>query len=405
MKKHLLTLTLAAIYFQGQAQTKITFEDITIPSASTYLNQQTGDGTYPFTSGTLNFSGEIALGGTYLNKFNVSNITDTADKSYNNSWSVSTGKGHNNSNNYLVTYVELTGANWDIPATLNFTLNTPSKNTPILGGYIANTTWVKDYVAQNFANGDYLKVIFTGYNSGTVSGTPVEITLAEYSNNILYTLNDWQYVDFTPMEDVDSVTVTMTTSDIMAPLYFAMDDITISDGVCQDLDTVYATGIYNTSAIFRWENINNEFGTRFEVAIDESNTAAPDPATIVYPTIDTNYEATGLKSGTNYYLHIRPACWNDTKGNWYKYAFKTNGTSSVNTISKDAIKIYPNPAQNFIRIETPQIATISIFNALGQKVIATSESNINIEALSVGNYIIKVTNTKGETFTTSFNKQ
>src|SRR5690606_18334778 len=126
------------------------------------------------------------------------------------------------------------------------------------------------------------------YNNGTVSGIPLEITLAEYSNNILYTLNDWQYVDFTPMEDVDSVTVTMTTSDIMAPLYFAMDDITISDGVCQDLDTVYATGIYNTSATFRWENINNEFGTRFEVAIDESNTAAPDPATIVYPTIDTN---------------------------------------------------------------------------------------------------------------------
>lgn len=405
MKKHLLTLAAAGAILSTQAQTTITFEDITLPTNTTYLQQQAADGTYPYTSSTLNLTGNIGWSGTYMTGFNVSNVTDTTDKSYTNSWSVVTGKGHNNSDNYLVTYIELIGANWDTPATLSMSLNAPSANTPIIGGYITNTTWVSDYIKTNYANGDYLKVIFNGYNNGTPTGTPLEITMAEYTATGLNILSDWTYVDFTQLEDVDSVTVTMTTTDLMTPLYFAMDNITISDGVCQDLDTIITNGVYQGAATFSWNNINNAFGTRFEVAVDQSNTPEPAPNAIVYPTLATAYEATGLSAGTTYYIHVRPSCWNDTKGNWYKKEFKTTGTSSVHEIAKDAIKVYPNPATDVIMIETPDFLQATVYNLIGQPLFTSYEKSIAISSLANGNYLMKIVNKEGATITAPFTKK
>jgi len=53
--------------------------------------------------------------------------------------------------------------------------------------------------------------------------------------------------------------------------------------------------------------------------------------------------------------------------------------------------VYPNPASNMVRIESEEIVkVVRIFNLAGQKVLETSGSQINIEHLSAGSYLMEL---------------
>lgn len=70
---------------------------------------------------------------------------------------------------------------------------------------------------------------------------------------------------------------------------------------------------------------------------------------------------------------------------------ETATLSVENTVNKK-IKIYPNPATDFIKIETESEAQITIFDQSG-KLVKTEKSRnkmINITSLPVGNYVIVV---------------
>lgn len=76
----------------------------------------------------------------------------------------------------------------------------------------------------------------------------------------------------------------------------------------------------------------------------------------------------------------------------------TAGVEGVLADEAAAIKIYPVPAKDVINVEAPNaINKLEIFNIRGAKVGETTASQINVEALSQGVYILKVVTEKSTT--------
>ncbi|MDN3664307.1 T9SS type A sorting domain-containing protein [Algibacter miyuki] len=71
---------------------------------------------------------------------------------------------------------------------------------------------------------------------------------------------------------------------------------------------------------------------------------------------------------------------------------------STNDFKETDFKIYPNPADSYIHIESASMVTnVSIYNVLGQDVLHTQETDrINISALRSGTYFIRIKSNTGE---------
>lgn len=71
---------------------------------------------------------------------------------------------------------------------------------------------------------------------------------------------------------------------------------------------------------------------------------------------------------------------------------------SIEDTSNDIISIYPNPATDYIYVNTKVNAQIEIFNIDGQLVksinISSSKEPINIQDLTAGNYLVRITTEK-----------
>lgn len=73
--------------------------------------------------------------------------------------------------------------------------------------------------------------------------------------------------------------------------------------------------------------------------------------------------------------------------------------------SDNSVRIYPNPAQNILHIESENtIKKVSVFNMVGQNILNTNEETLNISNLTNGIYMLKVETDKG-TVTKKFIKR
>ena len=71
-------------------------------------------------------------------------------------------------------------------------------------------------------------------------------------------------------------------------------------------------------------------------------------------------------------------------------------STSVSNNEKINFKIYPNPAQNEIKITTShQNINITIFTITGKKIIETNAKKINTSNFAKGCYIIEIKNKNG----------
>jgi hypothetical protein len=68
--------------------------------------------------------------------------------------------------------------------------------------------------------------------------------------------------------------------------------------------------------------------------------------------------------------------------------------------NEQAFDIYPNPASDFITIQTEEtIESIQIYSSIGEQLISTTATYFSIEELPVGIYFIEINSTKGKIFT------
>lgn len=76
-----------------------------------------------------------------------------------------------------------------------------------------------------------------------------------------------------------------------------------------------------------------------------------------------------------------------------------NATLSVSSVHKKALfNIYPNPTSDFIQIETPEnIREINIYSSVGQKVMTSQSTKINVKSLNTGVYWVEIKTKNGST--------
>jgi hypothetical protein len=85
------------------------------------------------------------------------------------------------------------------------------------------------------------------------------------------------------------------------------------------------------------------------------------------------------------------------EGSWIdQFVLHVNDAASINGIAKDEIKIFPNPATQYINIAVQNddidIQQIEILNMNGQLIMKeTNVEQINVSTLRSGLYIIRIT--------------
>jgi hypothetical protein len=169
--------------------------------------------------------------------FAYSNMIDSTTSGLSNQYAAKTGIGYNGSPNYAVAY----GATNKV----RYANNPGWKN---FGGfYVTNSTYAYnsmrdgDAFAKKFGgvtgnDPDWFKLTIKRYVGGQLYNDSIDYYLADFrdpNNANDYIVNDWQWVDLTPIAHADSLLFTLSSSDtgqfgMNTPAYFCIDNFTIN---------------------------------------------------------------------------------------------------------------------------------------------------------------------------------
>jgi len=255
------------------AQTVATFDDLSLAHADTfYVNYSAPMSDVGFNDGLAHFPCiyDTAYGGLWQSGFAYSNMTDSVTSGYMNQYSAKTAIGHSGSANYVVAWVSnpVTYAN-----NINLNLRGAAIGKPVNGFYITNSTYAynsmhlgdaatgggpgKKFGGPTGNDPDWFKLTVRGYRGGALTTDSVDFYLADFrfaDNDSDYIVNTWQPVLLTSLGHVDSLQLSLSSSDngsfgMNTPAYFCMDDFTTNEtlvGVPAVAD--YAAKVYPNPA-------------------------------------------------------------------------------------------------------------------------------------------------------------
>ncbi|RYD35659.1 MAG: DUF4465 domain-containing protein [Verrucomicrobiaceae bacterium] len=168
--------------------------------------------------------------------FAISNHTDTITPGPGNQYSAITGGGASGSANYAVGYYSTyeTSTNVTLGALTNLSglgasfTNTTYATLDMLSG----STFGKKFGGVSGNDADWFKLTISGYAGGVATGSFIDFYLADFrfaDNSFDYLVDEWTYVDFSPLGSVDELRFSMSSSDnggsgMNTPSYFAMDN-------------------------------------------------------------------------------------------------------------------------------------------------------------------------------------
>ena len=216
-----------------------TFEEYILePESVLYVESETPStpwvsGGFTFTTYTADY-GEY---GKYYFSYAMSDKTTTEGKVADYAMESACGKAKSGKN-YAVWFDN----SWNGGSKV--TLDIPSA---ISGFYITNTTSTVDAiingdgmstVAGGFQNGDYLKLVVTGYDALGAETNSIEYTLAEAKDGKIYYVKAWRWVDLSELGvvsafDTKLIGTKTNAQGLTTPAYFCMDDL---GGVAPETD-------------------------------------------------------------------------------------------------------------------------------------------------------------------------
>lgn len=380
----------------SQGQTVATLDDLTLPGTDTSFSTTQALGqAYGFQSGNATFFGQQEFWGG-LTGFDYSNHTDVSSPGYWNDKCAITGKGHNNSDNYAVAYVQ---ADWPARPTygmpVSARLENDAKGNLVAGFYVTNTTYAYNYINDYYQTGDWFKLVVQGYLNGALKTDSVVYTLASFETSGNTLVDSWEWVNLLPLGQVDSLTFYVYSSDEFTPFYFALDDLTTMDGVCSTPMGFLISSINETSATFSWTAPYPELVARYEIAIDQSLTLTPDAGTTIVDVAETEFTQDLLDANTSYIAHYRSKCIDGGYSDWDTIAFQTlDFPNGIATPGKDAlaISLSPNPAKDAIAIHSTLPSLDVQISDINGRVIFSQKSHrgkISIAQWTNGVYILK----------------
>ncbi len=257
-----LSMALLLAASAATAQTAATFDTLSLPKADTfYVNYADYGNDVGFDDGLAHFPCvyDTAFGFEFWSSgFAYSNMTDSLTPGYGNQYSAITGKGYNNSDQYVVS--------WETGNRIY--LKGKAMGKPVNGFYITNDAYTYysmkdgDAFAKKFGgvsgdDSDWYKVTVYGYLNGSLKTDSVEAFLADFrsaDNSKDTILKGWMWVNLLPLGDVDSIEFRLGSSDtgqfgMNTPGYFCMDNFsTYETESVNDVPDMYAAKVYPNPA-------------------------------------------------------------------------------------------------------------------------------------------------------------
>lgn len=83
----------------------------------------------------------------------------------------------------------------------------------------------------------------------------------------------------------------------------------------------------------------------------------------------------------------------------YNFFASCMGPTNVGEIDFPTVNIYPNPTKDILHVEAENITNIQVYNALGQLMTTTTNTDIPVSSYSEGLYTVSVTFTDGRVLT------
>lgn len=248
MKKNLLfgLMAVVAILFSscenfGYQTEIIDFEDVQLDSTGIYNGSdlsgtqlETGYFIKNISSGSVAFINEYTVSdfGGFLYEswkgFAVSSKTDSVNSGYINQYSVKAGRGALGSDQFALVFDTAT-------LVLSQSIIKEQKVKSIM---LANSTYsyndMRDgsLFSKKFTDGEWFKVIITGYQGSAIVGT-VEYYLADFRSGKKFLNKDWVKVDISVLGEVSSLGFSFDSSDkgvwgVNTPKYVCIDNLTLA---------------------------------------------------------------------------------------------------------------------------------------------------------------------------------
>lgn len=243
--KIIFTLLLSVSLVSAFSQTIAGFENFELQRGE-YLNNAAPQAGFE--------SGSIVLPNTYNEEFDFwSGFAITADTNvttpgFTNQYSAYPGEGALGTTAYAMGYIYE-------PLIIN--LKGKAFGKPMIGMYVTNSTYAylsmrdgdsfaKKFGGETGKDPDYYFLTIKKYSGGAISDDSINVYLADYRFTDAskdYIVKDWKYVDLTVLGEVDSLILSLTSSDVGAfgmntPSYVAIDEVSTDN-------LLSASGLYN----------------------------------------------------------------------------------------------------------------------------------------------------------------
>ena len=118
----------------------------------------------------------------------------------------------------------------------------------------------------------------------------------------------------------------------------------------------------------------------------------------------------GLQNDKAYKMRVRTPCTtgmaSEGYGPWSDTLLFNPQPTGIDEVEQGGIRLRPNPARDRLTVERPSAgpATLEVFNAKGQKVMAQTSDQatvtLDVSSLAAGNYLLRVTTAEGSSVRT-----
>jgi hypothetical protein len=215
----------------------VTFESVPLgaPNGPAGVwNGQAGGGGLTIDGANFNNSYTDFGGGFFgWEGFAYSNKTDTTTPGSGNQFSSIAGGGAGGSSQYALSFGD--GASIKFASSIDLSgLGASITNTTYAGlSMLTGDSFAKKFGGISGNDPDFFRLTISGYSGGAATGASVDFYLADFrfaDNSRDYIVNQWTYVNFSPLGAADEIRFTYASSDagrfgINTPTYFAIDNL------------------------------------------------------------------------------------------------------------------------------------------------------------------------------------
>lgn len=384
-----------------------TFDDVTL-GANGYWQGESGDNE--MFSGGWFFTNYYMPEYSFWGGFTASNHTDMSQSGLSAQYTAATGAGYDGSTQYGVAYCM--GVQTDVYAADGIAHT-------VTGCYVTNNLWayqnMHDGDATATAYGgptgndpDWFKLTATGKNaSGQTVGT-AEFYLADYrfeNNDDDYILNTWEWFDLSTLGAVHTISFSLSSSKnnsggMITPAYFCIENFNgTAPTPPQDLPpyVVNPVGDVDFTTFPEIVYVNLDGVVTDDDDPDENigyNILSISNTEYIYAVMqDKRLKMTRLSREESIVTITMRAYSDGQYVDFDVHAVLHYVPDGVEENDAASISVYPNPAHDYIRIDTQSIAPVQrvdIYNSTGQMVLSTTETEISVSTLPQGVYFISV---------------